>query len=55
MSGLELVARDSASQIEKNAEAAAIYFSEVYNRDDDERNWSFSYLKEQLLFKESQQ
>ncbi|XP_035213083.1 adenylate cyclase type 2-like isoform X3 [Stegodyphus dumicola] len=55
MSGLELVARDSASQIEKNAEAAANYFSEVYNRDDDERNWSFSYLKEQLLFKESQQ
>ncbi|XP_042903865.1 adenylate cyclase type 2 [Parasteatoda tepidariorum] len=55
MSGLELVARDSKSEIENNAEAAKIYFHEVYCRDDDERNWSFSYLREQLLLKNSQE
>ncbi|GIY51187.1 AC_N domain-containing protein [Caerostris extrusa] len=55
MSGLELIARDSKSEIEKNAEAAAVYFAEVYNKDDDERNWSFSYLREQLNLKNSQE
>ncbi|XP_054715481.1 adenylate cyclase type 2-like [Uloborus diversus] len=54
MSGLELFARDSRSRLEKNAEAVAVFFSDVYSRDDDERNWSFSYLKEQLLLKNSQ-
>ncbi|XP_055950408.1 adenylate cyclase type 2-like isoform X2 [Argiope bruennichi] len=45
MSGLELIARDSKSEIERNAEAATVYFSQHYNKDDDERNWSFSYLR----------
>ncbi|CAL1279250.1 unnamed protein product [Larinioides sclopetarius] len=55
MSGLELIARDSKSEIERNAEAATVYFSQVFNKDDDERNWSFSYLREQLLLKNSQE
>ncbi|GFV81616.1 AC_N domain-containing protein [Trichonephila clavipes] len=55
MSGLELIARDSKSEIERNAEAATVYFSAVQNKDDDERNWSFSYLREQLLLKDSQE